>query len=354
MVIFTSGSLSRPKACIKTHRNLIWHGINRQMSGPIEPGGRELYCVPLSGIGFGNYIVSHFLSGTTIVIEPFEARATLATIQDERITYVFLPPTMLYAMLKVPDQLSFDLSSLERMPIGYELPQRMRLQLVDRFGPIFEYGYGSTEGTCSYATPNEFLEDPLCVGLVAGLDEVRVVDEKGLELPEGETGEIIARGPTVTPGYLGDPELTAQTLRDGWYHTGDLGWFGPGKYLHFAGRIKDIIKSGGMNVSAAEVEDVFADYPGVEQVSVVGVPDERWSEAVVAAIVPSEGAVLDQEELAAFAGAQLTGYKRPKRYVLLDELPRNPAGKAAKPKLRAMLTDEGVDGAPVPRAGASG
>jgi fatty-acyl-CoA synthase len=337
MVIFTSGSSNRPKACVKSHANLIWHALSRQLSNPTRPRERELYCIPLSGIGFANFVLPHFLSGTTVVIDQFEPRSALRAIQEEKITYAFMPPTMLHAMLAVPDQESFDTSSLIRIGIAYELPQPMRRRLVERFGQVFEFGYGSTEGTSSYASPEKFLDDPQCVGVVLGLDEIRVVDESGRELPDGETGEIVARGPTVMRAYLGDEGLTARTFRDGWYHTGDLGWFGPGRNLHFDGRIKDMIKSGGMNVAAAEVEGVLAECPGVDQVAVVGLPDDRWGESVVASVVAGAGTELAQEDLVAFARERLAGYKRPKCYVFLPDLPLNAAGKVAKPKLREIL-----------------
>jgi len=340
MVIFTSGSTARPKGCVKSHSNLIWHIVNAQLGMPRGPLDREVYVIPLAGIGLVNFALLNLLVGATLVLDRFTPEGTLRGIQDERATHCFLPPTMLHAMLSVPDQGTYDLSTLRRVDTGYEMSARLRNAIADRLGPIVHYGYGSSEGTLSYATAPEFMTDPQCVGVVFGLDELAIMDPDGALLGEGQVGEIVSRGPTLLGGYLGDAELTAAALREGWYHSGDLGWLGPGRNLHFAGRLKDMIKTGGLNVSAAEVEQILARHPRVESVSVVGVADDKWGEAVVAAVVPVPGSAVSEAELAAFAAENLAGYKRPKRYLIRLELPVNPSGKVAKGVLRRLAEHE--------------
>jgi fatty-acyl-CoA synthase len=337
MVIFTSGSTGRPKGCVKSHWNLLWHILNSQLGMPRTAADRELYAIPLAGIGLANFALVNFLSGAALVLERFDAGTILPTIASERITVGFLPPTMLHAILRVPGQDCIELITFRRLDTGYEMSARLRAQVAERFGDIVHYGYGSSEGTISYAPAECFMTDPQCVGSVFGLDELSVVNENGTPVAEGEVGEIIGRGPSVFREYLGDPELTAETLRDGWYHTGDLGWMGPGAMLHFAGRLKDMIKTGGMNVAAAEVEEALARHPAVDSVAVVGLHDERWGEAVVTAVVSVAGTDPTESELSEFARDQLANYKRPKHYVLLDELPVNSTGKIAKGQLREIL-----------------
>ena len=340
MVIFTSGSTGSPKGCIKTHGNLVAHMVNAQIAMPRVADDRELYVIPLSGIGLVNFALGGFLVGSLLVLDRFYADALFPALEAQRITRVFLPPTMLHAALAVEGSARVDLRTLTRVDTGYEMSLNLRAQILERFGAIVHYGYGSSEGTISYANVEQFESDPQCVGQVAGLDELAVVLPAGEPAAAGVTGEIVGRGPSVFAGYFGDDELTAETLRDGWYHTGDLGWMDERADLHFAGRLKDMIKTGGMNVAAAEVEAAIVRHPSVSEVSVVGIPDDRWGEAVVAAVVAAPGQRVSEEELQEFARDELPGYKRPKRYVLLDALPTNPGGKIAKGVLRESILNE--------------
>jgi fatty-acyl-CoA synthase len=338
MIIFTSGSTGRPKGCVKTHANLIWHAVNRQISMPRRPADRDVYVIPPGGIGFGNYVLNDLLAGCSVILDSFDARRTFELIEGERATLAFLPPTMLHAMLNVEGSEGFDCSSLRAIETGYEMSLRLRERAVSRFGNIIWYGYGSSEGTISFSDPSTLLSDPKCVGRVCGLDEIAVVDENDQPVPDGVIGEIVGRGPTILPEYFDNPELTAHALRNGWYHSGDLGRLEPGKLLHFEGRIKDMIKSGGYNVAAAEVEEAIASHPAVSTVAVVGITDDYWGEAVTAAVVLStQDGGLTEAELREYLRPRLARYKCPKRVVFLESLPLNPSGKVAKRELRRLL-----------------
>lgn len=336
MVIFTSGSTGRPKGCIKSHRSLVWHAINRQLSTPRRHDDRELFVVPLGGIGFANYVLLDLLAGAAVVVEPFDAELAWRVLEQQHVTITLLAPTMLHAMLAAEPSPASDCGSLRSLETGYEMAMGLRHRVVERFGEIVRYGFGTTEGSISYADPATFVSDPKLVGLVAGVDELRVVGPDGQPVADGEVGEIVVRGPSLFDGYLGDDEATREAFRSGWYHTGDLGRLGDGRRLSFEGRIKDMIKTGGHNVAASEVEEALAQHEGVVQVAVVGLPDDRWGEKIVAAIVGTGGQP-DESRLRQHLATRIAKYKQPKAYVMLEELPLNPGGKVAKGTLRDLL-----------------
>ena len=336
-VIFTSGSTGRPKGCVKTHSNMIWHAVNVQLSMPKVADDRELFVIPMAGIGFANSILSSLLGGASVYLERFEPTRALDAIERHRISILFMPPTMLHSLLQVGGQEQRDLTSLRRLETGYQISGRLRDSIAARFGGIVRYGYGTSEGSCSYAPAELFLTDPTCVGRVLGLDEIAIVDPEGRHVPDGQVGEIALRGPSILHQYLDDSALTKAAIDDGgWFHTGDLGRMSPGRMLHFVGRLKDMIKTGGSNVAAAEVEANLATHPDVNAVAVVGVQDDKWGEAVVAVIAPAPASGLTAEALTAFARSGLAAYKRPKHYVLVDELPLNPSGKVAKGQVQEL------------------
>jgi fatty-acyl-CoA synthase len=337
MVIYTSGSTGRPKGCIKTHANLVWSAVNCQLETPRRLDGVELYVIPLAGVGFANFILPAVMAGSRIVLDRFDATGTLDLIQAERATNAFLAGTMLAAMLAVEDNGDYELGTLELVETAYQLSERLRDGIAERLGPIVRYCYGSTEGT-NWAAPAEiFTTRPACVGFPKGFDEYRIVDDDGHELGPGEIGEVLVGGPTVMLGYLGDPEGTAASLSDGWLRTGDLGEIDVDGMMLFRGRKKDMIKTGGLNVAAGEVELALARHPDLGEVAVIGVDDEQWGEAVAAVVVPARAGVENGEFVVALqehARNELAPFKRPKHYVVVRELPKNPTGKVAKGLLR--------------------
>ncbi len=318
-VIYTSGSTGRPKGCMKSHANQIWSAVNCQLETPRVGDSVELFTVPLAGVGFSNFVLPTMMAGGRVVLLRFEAGEALRLIESERVTNTFLAGTMLSAMLACEGE--FDLSSLRLVETAYQLSERLRSGIAERFGPIVRYCYGSSEGSNWAAPASMFRTRPDCVGLPKGMDTFRV----------DETGEILISGPTVMLGYLGDPAASADALRDGWLHTGDLGEIADDGMLLFRGRVKDVIKSGGMNVPAGEVEMALVRHPSVLEASVIGVPDDHWGEAVRAVVVAPG---IEIEMLREHCRAELAGYKRPKDYVLVDEIPKNPGGKVAKGVVR--------------------
>jgi fatty-acyl-CoA synthase len=338
-VIFTSGSTGSPKGCMKSHANMLWSAIHCQIETPRSQNDIELYVIPLAGVGFANFLMPAVLGGARVVLDRFDPARGLESIESERVSHVFLAGSMLDAMLRVEGQERFDLSSLRLIETAYQLSGRLRDAIAERFGPIVRWCYGSTEGT-NWAAPAEaFSTRPDCVGFPKGIDEFRIVDDDGNPLPPGEVGEVLVAGPTVMLGYLADPEETAAVLHDGWLLTGDLGEIDTDGMMLFRGRKKDMIKTGGMNVAAGEVELALARHGEIAEVAVIGVADDKWGEAVTAVVVPADGRVPHDafvEDLRAHCRATLAGFKRPKEYIVMDELPKNPTGKVAKGVLQEL------------------
>jgi acyl-CoA synthetase (AMP-forming)/AMP-acid ligase II len=218
-------------------------------------------------------------------------------------------------------------------------------EAFDRFGPIVRQTYGLTEasqpillmppGALGGVDPATRLTRLGAAGRPALGVEVRLVDPAGAEVAPGEIGEIVVRGDVVTPGYWNDPAATAELLRDGWLHTGDLAWRDPDGFVHISGRAKDVIISGGFNVYAREVERVLETHPGVREAAVVGVPDAEWGESIVAFVVLERAGVATGEELIRHCQARLGGYKKPRAVHAVADLPRNVQGKVVKRELRA-------------------
>ncbi|MFQ5348258.1 MAG: AMP-binding protein, partial [Rhodothalassiaceae bacterium] len=205
--------------------------------------------------------------------------------------------------------------------------------------PIYE-GYGLTEGTCVItSSPLNAESRPGSVGVPIPGTEIRIVDEAGRDLPPGEPGEIIVRGPQVMRGYRGRDAETAETVRDGWLHTGDIGFLDADGFLTIVDRKKDMLLVSGFNVYPAEIEAVLRAHPGVAEVAVVGAPDDRSGEVPWAYVVRADPE-LDEKTLARHAAAQLTNYKRPRRHVFLDALPKSPVGKVLRRELREMAQEE--------------
>jgi acyl-CoA synthetase (AMP-forming)/AMP-acid ligase II len=288
--------------------------------------------------------------GTTVVQPKFDPRSVLAAIQEDDVTFLTVAPTMLAALLDVPEVGDYDYSSLRFLGVGAApVPIDLLKRALQTFGPVVLQGYGQTEAPLYIAVkrpgddiingqlaPDDRL---LSCGRASAFSELRIEGPHGEVLGPGDVGEILVRGDFVMDGYDADPQATAATRAgDSFHRTGDLGFLDADGFLTITGRAKDMVISGGFNVYPAEVENTLCDYPGVAQAAVVGLPDARWGEIVVAAVQPATGASLNGPELAAFARDRLGGVKAPKRVWIVDELPRNANGKILKREILAQLT----------------
>jgi acyl-CoA synthetase (AMP-forming)/AMP-acid ligase II len=345
LIVYSSGSTSRPKGAMITHRNLVHCASVQHGLFPVEPL-RVLCNLPVSHIASTSDIVSHALigGGTIVFQERFDPAEALALISQERITCLLQIPTMLQRLLAVPDRRRFDTASLRLLFfLGAPMPADQIADLHELAATIVT-GWGLTESSCSvtYTAPGE---DIAVLAETAGRPapgaEIRIAGPDGApvgpgEAGAGETGEVLVRGPCVMAGYFGQPAASAAAIdAEGWLHSGDLGCFDAEGRLRLMGRIKEMFKSGGYNVYPREVEAALEAHPAVALAGVVGVPDPLYHETGCAFLLPKPGHALTAEGLIAHCRARLANYKIPKRFVIRDELPLLPIGKLDKTALKA-------------------
>lgn len=288
----------------------------------------------------------HFArGGTNVIARKVEAGAILSDIQTYKVTHLFLPPTVLYMMLAHPDVRKFDYSSLQHFLVAAAPSSLEKLkEAIGVFGPVMSESFGQAECPAAitmkapwdYLGPNgEINESRLqSVGRAAVFNTVAILDDEGRELPRGELGEICVKGSLVTPGYYKNPEATAQIRLFGWHHTGDIGVMDRDGFITMMDRKRDMIITGGFNVYPNEVEQVLAAHPAIQECAVIGVPDDKWGEAVKAVVLLKAGATVDAHELIELAKEQIGGVKAPKSIDFVSDLPRSPAGKVMKKEIR--------------------
>jgi fatty-acyl-CoA synthase len=258
-------------------------------------------------------------------MERADPEEILRTVARERVTYLYLIPTLWNALLALPARAGTDVSSLRALGSGTSAMTEAQVRsIVEGMGnPNLFVAYGQTEaGPVAHLRPRDVLRKPTSVGRPALNVDVRIADAEGVDVPAGAVGEILCRSEFTMLGYWRMPEATAAAFRGAWLRTGDLAAFDDEGFLHIAGRVKEMIKSGGESVFPAEVERCLLEHSAVAEAAVFGVPDERWGEAVIAAVVPRPGAALDEPGVVAHVKARLAGYKKPQHVWVLDALPR--------------------------------
>ena len=337
-IFYTSGTTGQPKGAMLTHGNFFWTNLCMMLAFGFYQEERTLVILPMFHVGGwnANAMATWWNGGTVVLEKTFDPAATLATIERERITSMLGVPTMYQMMADDPSFASADLSSIRDFLCGgAPLPVALIRRYQER-GLGFIQGYGLTE-----AAPNCLIlpkEDAVRKAGAAGRPyfyaDVRVVDGDGNEVGPGGSGEIVVGGPGVMKGYWNRPDATAETLRGGWLHTGDVGAIDDEGYITIVDRVKDMYISGGENVYPAEVEKVLAGHPAIAEAAVIGVADERWGEAGRAIVVLRPGAPAEPEEIRAYCAERLAKFKVPASVTFTDVLPRNPTGKLLKAELR--------------------
>lgn len=339
-LLYTSGTTSLPKGVMLTHANYLADYANGREPLEIRPDIINLQISPLYHAAAQHTYIQIYGGGTTVIMRKFDPGKALELIERERVNYFFVVPTMLYNVLDHPDFARTDTSRVRMIIYGAApMTEARRREAVAAFGEVFTHAYGLTECT-AMATMLPPAEHAATGGgsIGRGLagSEVIVADDDGKPVPAGGTGEILVRGGQVMKGYWNRPDATAETLKDGWLHTGDIGSWDAEGYVTVIDRKKDLIISGGANIFPKDVEEAVARHPAVAEVAVYGIPHPNWGEAVEAAVVLKSGRTLEAEELTAFARQHLAGYKVPRSLRIMDALPRNPSGKILKRELRAM------------------
>jgi fatty-acyl-CoA synthase len=347
MIAGTGGTTGVPKGVMLTGRNLETMSAITLMSYPFR--GRPVYlalaplthaagvlCLPLMTLG----------ARVEIMRKP-DLGVFLSLIKQERVTHAFLPPTLIYALLAHPMLEATNMRSIQCFWYGAAPMSAARLEeALTRITPFMAQLFGQTEAPMmiSVMPPRDHFNDDGSVarhrlasaGRPAPLLRVEVMLDDRL-LARGERGEIVVRGSLVMAGYYKNPEATAEAFRHGWHHTGDIGFIDDDNFLHIVDRAKDMIITGGFNVYSAEVEQALLRHPDVQDCAVIGLPDEKWGEMVVAVVQPQPGRTVDAEALRGFVREHIGGVKAPKRIEIWPDLPRSKVGKVIKAELRAKL-----------------
>ena len=348
-IFYTSGTTGKAKGVMLTHKALYANAFNFITAQNLQDTDTMLHTIPLFHVnGWGTPHALTAVGGRHICIRAFQPQVVLEMIQREQVTLTALVPTMVNMLINFPELDRYDVSSLRRIIVGgAPSPWTLAAEARRKLGCEYVVGYGMTESgpiltisllkdTLRHLPPEEQARYMARTGLPVLGAEVRVVNERGEDVARDgeEVGEIIARGDNVMKGYWGRPEDTAAIIRDGWLYTGDLATVDPEGYVQIVDRGKDIIISGGENISSVEVEDTIYGHPAVLEAAVIAAPDERWGEVPVAVVALKPGATATEGEIISFARERLAHFKAPKKVEIVESLPKGGTGKILKNQVR--------------------
>jgi acyl-CoA synthetase (AMP-forming)/AMP-acid ligase II len=349
-LMYTSGTTAYPKGAMITYGNVYWKCMAHIITMKLSRDERALITGPMYHVGGMDLPLTSvmYLGGATaVILRRFVPVQILEAIQKEKITALFAAPAMLNVLFQEPTFESYDVSSLRIVIDGAE---KIPLPVVDKFARLFPTtylldGYGLTETVAGVSympldrdvmTKKAGAAGKPIIGV-----RIRIVDDNGKDVPRGSSGEIVLKGGQVFKGYWRSEEATAEAIKDGWFYTGDIGYFDEEGYLWIVDRKKDMIKSGGENIASAEVERVIYELPQVFETAVVGIPHPKWLEVPKAFIVLKEGQTLTEQDIIEHCTLRLAKYKVPKEIQFISALPRNPSGKVLKRDLRKLSSPAG-------------
>ncbi|MGR4927594.1 AMP-binding protein [Bradyrhizobium sp. CAR08] len=340
---YTGGTTGKSKGALRYHRENAGAAAAILADFEIPDGARYLAVAPISHVAGTKVLPTLMRGGTVHMLKGFDPEAVLGTIARERINFTLFVPTMVYVLLDHPALSRTDLSSLELVLYGASAMSPSRLvEGIERIGPVFSQLYGQTEcypisvlrkADHDPKTPELFLS----CGFPIAACEVKILDDNDQEVKTGEAGEICVRAPHAMAEYWKRPDTTAETLKNGWVHTGDIARKDDRGYMFILDRKKDMIVSGGFNIFPREIEDVLSQHADVAMVAVVGIPDEKWGEAVTAVVVLREGAKPDADELINLVKTRKGSAHAPKQIQFVKQLPMTGVGKVDKKMLRASF-----------------
>lgn len=344
---YSGGTTGKPKAIPSVERVGALTGLYMQAIWEWPQVPHILSCAPLTHAGGAMFMPALLRGGTFLILPKFDPLQVLETIERERINCIMLVPTMIYALLDHPRFAEFDLSSLETVFYGASAMNPVRLrEAIERVGPVFAQFYGQAEApmVLTYFRKadhdvNDLRRLASC-GLPSPYVRLELLDAEMNPVADGEPGEICVQGPLVMEGYR-DADLTADAFRGGWLHTGDVAVRDPDGFLRIVDRTKDMIVSGGFNIYPRDIETIMAEHPAVAEVAVIGVPHEKWGEAVMACVVLKPGMAATHDELVAPVAQRKGSYQAPKIVEFMAAIPQTPVGKPDKKALRAMASAMG-------------
>lgn len=336
-IMYSSGTTGAPKGIVLSHRIRMAYALQLGAALAVRTDSVVMHSGSLVFNGSFTTLMPAWLQGCTYILDAqFDAARFLDTVRREAVTHVMMVPSQVAAMLVAPNFSVDALASLKMLcSVGAPLPHEHRQRLLELLpGAVYEL-YGLTEGFATLLDGADAAAHPGSVGIPLPLHQLRIVDEDLEDVPAGTVGEIMGRGPILMPGYHRQPELTRAALVDGWLRTGDLGFVDADGYLHLVDRQKDLIISGGVNVYPRDIEETIARHPAVREAAVFGVPDSRWGESPVAAVLLKQGQSIEESELLAWANANVSArFQRLRELRVYDDFPRNAAGKTLKRELR--------------------
>jgi len=338
-ILYTSGTTGKPKGAVLPHRQVLWNSINTVVSWGLSENDVSPILTPMfhSGGLFVFLVPLFYVGGRIVLARNFDPEESLKVIMDEKCTVILGVPTLFQVWMNSPIFKDADFSHVHFfISGGAPCPPKLIEDWNRTKGVTMRQGYGLTEVgvNCFSMTDEDALRKAGSVGKPIFHSEMRLVDSEGNDVPQGETGELIIAGEHVCAGYWRNPEATAATIKNGWFHTGDMARQDEEGYFTIAGRYKDMIISGGENIYAAEVEAVFREHTAVADAALVGQPDEKWGEVGLMIVLLQPNATVSADVLKAHCGDRLARYKIPKRIEFVNELPYSPYGKVMKAVLR--------------------
>lgn len=342
-IIYSSGTTGQPKGIVHTHYVRMSYCTGFAASYRIKPESVILHSGSLVFNGAFLTLMPAFYLGATYVLMPgFDARKMIDLMAEEKVTHVMVVPSQIIAMLAEPDFDEEHLPQLEMIcSVGAPLHLEHKQELARRLPMRFYELYGLTEGFVTVLDRDDFPAKPGSVGVPPPLYQMRIVGDDGTDLAAGEVGEIVGRGPIMMPGYYKRPDLTAEAIKEGWLHTGDLGYVDEDGFLFLVDRKKDLIISGGVNVYPRDIEEIVIQHPAVSDVAVFGVPDDRWGETPVAAVRLEPGTAISVDEVREWVNTRVDArFQKLSAVIVLDEFPLSVAGKT----LRRVIRDNYLEG----------